>query len=139
MIPFNVVIPKDQQDPELGNKLKRDRDASLTWAVEGLADYLAIGLGEPSTVVTATQNYADSQDDVRRFIAARCIEDPTAGDTTSALHDTYEAWAAEEGIHQAHRLGRTKFGAALDKLGYTASRMKAGAVRLGLVIDQTAA
>ncbi|PZE63774.1 hypothetical protein DEJ27_17085 [Curtobacterium sp. MCPF17_018] len=139
VVPFNVVIEKDKQDPELGSKLRLDRDAVLAWAIEGLADYLANGLGEPTSVSSATQAYANSQDDVRRFVDARCVEDPSTGDTTTALLDAYQLWASEEGIHAAHQLGRTKFGEALDKLGYTATRMKKGAVRVGLVIDQTAA
>jgi putative DNA primase/helicase len=139
VVPFDVIIPKAQQDPQLGSKLKDDADAVLAWAVEGLVDYLANGLGEPTTVVAATQAYAESQDDVRRFVEARCTDTPSGGDTTTDLQNAYQDWASEEGIHQAHVLGRTKFGEALDKLGYTATRTNRGAVRTGLVIDHSAA
>jgi putative DNA primase/helicase len=55
------------------------------------------------------------------------------------LIGAYQAWAADEGIHLAHVLGRTKFGNALDKLGFTAKKTNQGAVRTGLGVDHTAA
>lgn len=136
---FSVVIPKHQQDPHLGSKLQDDADAVLTWAIYGLADYFANGLDEPSSVLAATRAYAESQDDVGRFVAARCMDTPTGGDTTTDLANAYQSWAGEEGIHQAHILGRTKFGEALDNLGYTATRTNHGKVRTGLCIDPNAA
>ncbi|ROS46192.1 phage/plasmid primase, P4 family [Curtobacterium sp. PhB78] len=139
VVPFNVVIQKAQQDPELSSKLKLDRDAVLAWAIEGLRDYLANGLNEPASVVLATKDYANSQDDVRRFIEARCLMHQQDGDTTTVLLGAYQAWASDEGIHTAHQLGRSKFGEALDKLGIPATRMKKGAVRVGLLVDPTAA
>jgi len=140
VIPFEVVIAKDQQDPHLGSKLADAADAVLAWAVKGLTDYQANGLGEPSSVMSATQAYAESQDDVRRFVDARCTDAPAnGGDTTTELLGAYQSWAADEGIHQAHVLGRTKFGDALDKLGYQVTRSSRGAVRPGLGVDQSAA
>lgn len=140
VILFGVVIPESQQDPHLGSKLDSAADAVLAWAVAGLADYQAHGLGEPATVKSATQAYAESQDDVRRFVDARCTDAPTnGGDTTTELSSAYQSWATDEGIHQAHVLGRTKFGDALDKLGYQVTRSKRGAVRPGLGVDHSAA
>jgi len=140
VIPFEIVIPKDQQDPHLGSKLAAAADAVLAWAIEGLVDYRTSGLGEPASVLSATQAYAESQNDVRRFVEARCTDAPThGGNTTTELLGGYVAWAADEGIHQAHVLGRTKFGDALDTLGYLATRTSRGAVRAGLEIDYSAA
>ncbi|MDY7541771.1 phage/plasmid primase, P4 family [Cryobacterium sp. 5B3] len=140
VIEFGVKIPKNDQDPQLGSKLEGSADAVLAWAVAGLADYQANGLGEPAKVELATQAYAESQDDVRRFIDARCTDTPSNdGDTTSELISAYQSWAADEGIHSAHVLGRTKFGEALDKLGYLAKKTNRGAVRTGLGVDREAA
>jgi len=138
VIPFEVVIPKDQQDPLLGSKLAAAADAVIAWAVEGLRDYQTGGLGEPASVESATQAYADSQDDIRRFVEAKCNDSPTnGGDTTTELLGAYQAWAAEEGIHQAHVLGRTKFGEALDNLGYHVVRSNRGAVRPSLAVGDS--
>ena len=139
VIPFDVVIPPAQRDVHLGTKLNAEADAVLTWALEGLEDYQAAGLREPVEVMKATQNYADSQDDVRRFVDSRCTGAPAnGGDTTSELSQAYQTWAAEEGIHQAHVLGRSKFGEALDKLGFPSTKQARGAVRVGLGIDPNA-
>jgi len=140
VIEFGVKIAKSAQDPQLGSKLEASSDAVLAWAVAGLADYQANGLGEPANVQSATQAYAESQDDVRRFIDARCTDSPSNdGDTTSELITAYQSWATDEGIHTAHVLGRTKFGDALDKLGFTAKKTNRGAVRIGLGVDRDAA
>ncbi|WP_166791280.1 phage/plasmid primase, P4 family [Cryobacterium sp. Hh7] len=138
VIPFGVVIPKDQQDPHLGSKLDSVADTVLAWAIKGLVDYQTNGLGEPKSVTTATKEYAESQDAVRRFVDARCTDVPTnGGDTTTERLEAYGSWASDEGIHQAHVLGRTKLGDALDKLGYPVTRSSRGAARPGVAVDHS--
>lgn len=138
VIPFNVVIPPDERDPQLGEKLELDADAILTWMVEGLAAYQANGLGEPEEVLNATSKYAKSQDKVSLFIDEICTDAPANnGDTTQVLHDAYIEWAIREGIAKPHQLGSTDFGHALDKLGYEKKKTNRGAVRTGLGIDHT--
>lgn len=69
IIPFSVVIPKDQRDTALTTKLRDHADAILTWAIEGLQQYIADGyqMNEPAAVLHATQNYRSESDDYARF------------------------------------------------------------------------
>lgn len=134
VVPFNVVIPDAQQDVLLPEKLKAHADAVLAWMVRGWADYQANGLVTPAAVQVATQAYAESQDDVRRFIDECC--DPAASAsgafTTTVLHSAYTEWAQGENIHPAHVLGRAKFGQSLDRLGYPGMKSRFGTTH-GLV------
>ncbi|MCW2780168.1 MAG: bacteriophage protein, partial [Marmoricola sp.] len=46
VVPFDVVIPKDEQDPHLPEKLTLESSAILAWAVAGWTEYVAQGLAE---------------------------------------------------------------------------------------------
>lgn len=136
VIPFDVVVPKDRRDPRLKWKLKQQAtDAVLAWAVRGLADYLANGLGEPAAVADATAAYAESQDDVKTFVDEMCTEVAKGGELTTELHMAYEGWAFREGISKEQRLGRKDFAKALEKLGHPATRSGRGMVHKGLIVD----
>ncbi|MFJ4044205.1 phage/plasmid primase, P4 family [Microbacterium sp. NPDC089987] len=133
VIMFDVFIQKKDRDPRLASKLQDEADGILTWAVEGLRQYWAGGLAEPEAVTVATSGYAAAQDSVKRFIEAVCTESPsTGGNTTKELHDAYTDWATAERIFAEHRLGRTEFGHALDRLGFPSVKKSRGMVRAGL-------
>lgn len=136
VVPFDVYIPDHERDRQLTVKLEEEADGILTWAVQGLADYWKFGLGEPDAVKVATNDYAAAQDNVSRFIEAICTETPAnGGSTTKELHDAYTEWAIADGIFREHRLGRTDFGRALDKLGFAAVKKSRGMVREGLELE----
>ena len=136
VVPFDVYIPDGERDKHLTTKLEGEADGILTWAVQGLADYWQSGLNEPDAVKVATSDYAAAQDSVTRFIEAMCTETPVnGGNTTKELHDEYKEWAIAEGIFRDHRLGRTDFGHALDKLGLHSVKKARGMVREGLELE----
>lgn len=129
VVPFDVVIPQDKQDPHLPNKLKDCADAVLTWAVEGWLDYQANGLVTPDAVRVATEAYAESQDDVKRFVDEACSPvSLSQGCNASVLHEGYTEWAKQENIFSAHVLGRTKFIDSLQRLGYSSTKAPRGMV-----------
>ncbi len=137
VVPFGVYIPENERDSQLKVKLEEEADGILTWAAQGLADYWKYkGLGEPDAVKLATRNYAADQDNVSRFMEAMCTDTPVhGGSTTKELHDAYGEWAIAEGIFREHRLGRTDFGRALDKLELVAVKKSRGMVREGLELE----
>lgn len=130
---FDVVIPKQDRDPQLKQKIQANPEAVLALLVAGLQQYWERGLDEPQAVLVATTQYAQSQDDVRRFVDEECEEVGSGGDTTAELHSRYEAWAQAEGVHPDQMLGRKKFGEGLDRLGYGSVKAARGMIRKGLV------
>lgn len=130
-VPFNVVIPPDEQDPRLPEKLELAADAILTWMVAGLGEYWERGLDEPEAVQERTSEYAEGQDDVRRFVAEQC-ETGGIGDTTTVLHEAYKDWCTAEGIYRRDQLGRSAFADALARLDYPSVKERRGMVHQGL-------
>jgi putative DNA primase/helicase len=123
VVPFDVVIPEQERDTELGAKLRLEADGILTWCVAGLRDYLDHGLAAPKSVRVATDTYQQRQDAVGRFIADCCYTTAAVQATTSQLHVGWQLWAVAEGCEP---LGRGHFGDALDRHGYPAAKAAHG-------------
>ena len=47
LIPFNHIFSKEEQDPELANKLKSEYEGILAWMIQGICMYNNQGLNEP--------------------------------------------------------------------------------------------
>ncbi|AXY51704.1 hypothetical protein YT1_2280 [Rhodococcus ruber] len=124
VVPFEVVIPKADQDPKLGEKLELDADAVLTWAIRGWSDYQRSGLAEPAAVVAATDAYQADADALGRFIDECCVSTPAMTVHAGQLFDAWAKWAAEEGVEPG---GKKSFGEALDKRGFVAHKGTGGA------------
>jgi len=130
VVPFDVVIPEEEQDPHLGQRLTDEADAILTWAIDGWAAYQVGGLAEPEAVREATSAYKADSDAVGRFLADCTIKNPHMWVSAGDLHDAWSAWAADDG---AEPMGKKAFGEAMDRAGYPVARMTGGhRVRKGL-------
>jgi len=130
VVPFNVVIPQDQWDVQLGERLALHADAVLSWVVAGHFDYEDNGgMREPSSVLRATGSYQADSDAVARFVAEACMTSDSASSSSRDLFSAWQRWAVSEG---AESLSEKAFGAELDRLGYTSRRKRNGAVRTGL-------
>ncbi|PLS83054.1 MAG: hypothetical protein CYG60_22800, partial [Actinobacteria bacterium] len=55
LIPFDVTIPEEEQDPRLPEKLQAELPGILAWAVRGCLDWQRDGLAEPEEVKAATE------------------------------------------------------------------------------------
>jgi len=126
VIPFDVVIPEDEQILDLADQLKLEADGILGWLMEGLRDYMEHGLDTPPEVLRKTEKYQHDNDDVARFIDDECLTEARAGTKVSAWATTQELynrytpwWRAECSADPRKRmLGRKQFGMELDRLGY---------------------
>jgi putative DNA primase/helicase len=54
VIPFEVEIPKEEQDPSLPSRLRAEWPGILAWAVRGCLKWQREGLDEPNAVSQAT-------------------------------------------------------------------------------------
>jgi putative DNA primase/helicase len=124
VVPFNVVIPDDEQDHELDDRLQLEADAILTWAVDGWRQYLDRGLDAPESVIAATDKYHRDSHAIARFVDDRCLtESPANKATTEQLFKAWEIWRRNDG---ADEISMKVFGQSLDKLGYPASAPSGG-------------
>lgn len=115
VIPFDVVIPADDQDHQLPAKLADELPGILNWALRGHAEWIDHGLETPAAVVTATDNYRTESDWVNRFFADFGYQlTPGFGAIpTSQLREDLEKWCRDEGVS----IGRKQFADALEAVG----------------------
>src|ERR1700730_7190111 len=94
LIPFNVTIPKENRDPYLAEKLKAEWPGILTWMIDGCLLWQEEGrLNPPQAVITATDEYLQSEDAIATWIADRCELNASYEDTTAELFKSWKAWA----------------------------------------------
>lgn len=130
VVPFNVIIPEDQRDPTLPDRLALSADAILTWAIQGWFDYEDLGgMKEPAGVLQATDKYQTESDAVKRFLQDHCHLGSSFRSRASDLFDAWEKWAQDDG---AEVLNKNKFAAELNRLGYESKRSNVGNVWQGI-------
>jgi putative DNA primase/helicase len=125
-VPFDVVVPADQRDPELSEKLKAAPDAVLAWLWRGWLEYQRIGLAEPAAVTEATRKYQQDSDLLARYLAEETGRVMLGhGSVRSAeLYADFTAWARAEG--EDVQLSGRAFSEQLDQRGYKRKRTSAG-------------
>lgn len=129
VVPFEVIVPPENRDPHLPERLMLHSDAILRWAVDGYADYQDNGMQEPATVTRATGEYQADSDTVGRFITEACMTSPASTATTRDLFAAWQRWATADG---AAPLTEKAFGKELDRRGHPATRTKRGMIRAGI-------
>jgi putative DNA primase/helicase len=100
LVPFEHVVPEEQRDPTLGEKLAEESAAVLAWLARGAADYANNGLRTPDVVRDATQDYADDQDTIGRFVNDLCHLAPGHQIVRVLVRDLraeYERWCIDVG------------------------------------------
>lgn len=132
VIPFDVVIPESERDPELSERLRLSADAILGWALRGLADYLDNGMQTPAAVTVATEKYRADSDAVERFLSARVdLTDPNVREVKSKLWAEWKRWAIEEGVEHG---GQSDFYKELEKRGFSTVTVKGARMFKGLAL-----
>lgn len=99
LVPFDVQIPPDERDPDLGAKLWEERAGVLNWLIEGLRDYLAHGLQVPDAVLAATAEYRDDSDPLATFLTSCCgvSGSPDHSMRSKDLSEAFAYWLDETG------------------------------------------
>lgn len=100
LIPFRHAVPADERNPNLARDLvDNEGPAILAWIVAGAVDMLATGIAEPASVSEATEEYAEQEDAVARFLD-ECCHLGSAWNIktkTAAVLARYQRWAKENG------------------------------------------
>jgi putative DNA primase/helicase len=123
MIPFAVVIPKDERDPHFGDRLADEWPGVLQWMIDGCLDWQERGLAPPEAVTKATDEYFMAQDSFTTWIEECCERDPNAWTMSTPLFASWKAWAEKAGV----RFGDIKsFGETMEAAGFVWKRTNSG-------------
>jgi putative DNA primase/helicase len=94
LLPFDVTIPKEQQDKELAAKLYEELPGILAWAVSGCLRWQAEGLNPPDDVRAAVKEYRHAEDHIGHFIDEECEVADIYCVTFGALYEAYRDWCS---------------------------------------------
>src|SRR5262249_35856572 len=132
LVPFDVVIPVEERDEELGDRLGRELDAVLAWLVAGYQDWRQRGLDEPDRVKTATDDYKPESENLGRVLEERCLtSSPNYTVRSSVLYAEWSKWCVGEGVEP----GTNKsFTTALQNRGFDTHKTNVGMVWKGIGI-----
>jgi putative DNA primase/helicase len=135
LVPWDVIIPAEERDEQLPDRLALEHDAILAWLVGGYRDWRQHGLAEPQRVLDATAAYRAESDTLTRFLADRCLPGHgTVGSTE--LYKAWQRWCDDQGADPGTQ---TAFTTALcDRHGYDTYKDGTGRMRfrsLGLAAE----
>jgi len=134
LIFFNVVIPEEEIDYDLPNKLRAELDGILAWAVKGCLQWQKLGLKPPKSIRQATDRYQEEMDITGQFIASKCTSKPGCKISMKVLYDNYSVWCE---YSKETPLSKRTFNEKLREKGFNEQRGK-GNVRywLGLGVKE---
>ena len=119
LVPFTVTIPSEEKDPRLTEKLARERDGILAWAVRGCLDWQRDGLGLPGAVASATEAYRSESDRLAAFLEECCVVELCARVGKSDLYAEYARWCEASGERP---VSKRKLGQVLIERGFGEGR-----------------
>jgi len=99
IIPFDVVIPKGERVKNLWQKLAKEAEGILAWAVQGCRDWARLGLMPPARVADATSAYLDDADPIRGWVEAHVAKSPGSKVSMRDVHRSYSVWAEGQHVH----------------------------------------
>jgi putative DNA primase/helicase len=131
LIPFEVEIPKDEQDPYLMDKLSQEYEGILAWAVAGCLDWQRERLNPPEKVVNATSKYRNEMDTIGNFLD----EKTEAGESvlSKILYQAYTSWCEDSGDRP---LTQRAFSQTLTEKGFENKHTMRGNVFMGISIAE---
>jgi len=102
LVPFTTVFLGDGQVLGMDEVLTEEADGILNWLLEGLADYLATGIGEPGEVTDAVNRLRETSDSVIQFLDDKQAEGVLVLDeyqvlSRSLLFSMYAEWCRGRG------------------------------------------
>ena len=133
LIPFTVIIPPEEQDRDLIEKLMGELPGILNWAVEGLRAYQDEGLKPPTCVVAATQEYRSDMDIIGDWIDECCIVDPDARVPMRDAYASYRDWCKASGHYP---FAKKRFGQRLRDRGIGEARTSRERFYVGLALKR---
>jgi len=115
LIPFDNIVPDDEQDKDLNKKLWAERDGILAKLVDAAVDWYANGFVKCDAVERATNAYRNEEDAFGQFIDNMCVTGPTEACAKVALREAYLEWVRRSGVRE---LTERSMNERVKRLGY---------------------
>jgi putative DNA primase/helicase len=136
LVPFTVVIPLEQRDKNLGERLRAEWPGILAWMIDGCLDWQKRGLAPPDAVTSATAAYLEAEDALAAWLDEVGTRDPNGWESTKMLFASWKTWADSASEHAGTM---KRFVQNLDARGFTPERRRHArgfrGFRIGLDLD----
>ena len=97
-VPFEVTIPKEEQDPTLPERLRQEGPGIVALFVRQAVKYYNRGLPVPPAIVNAVRSWREESDTFGRFINECCELDKEAQVRSSTFREVLRKFCEEEGL-----------------------------------------
>jgi len=118
LIPFTQSF-EGREDMQLDATLRAELPGILNWALVGLREWQAHGLGHAKAIDSATQKYQEDSDQVGRWLTDCTISGPRCSVPAAAAYKSYTGWCETNG---ERAFTQTLWGRRLSDLGFTRER-----------------
>ena len=97
LIPFEAVIPDEEKDLALTEKLMTELDGIFTWMVLGCFEWQKTGLCQPEEISAATKEYRSEMDSISNFIDECCYVAENVSVMSKDIYAAYSKWCDDNG------------------------------------------
>ena len=133
-IPFSAVIPKEERNANLAERLKGELPGILNWAIDGLQRVLVEGIERPWEVRKLLFRYKITHNAVQRFLNDSCDFAPKYEAGSHELYDRYRRYCEIAG--EGKPMMRKSFLQRIEGDQYERRRKRGGMRILGLRIKE---
>lgn len=128
MIPFQVVIPAEERNPDLHDELWQEREGILGLMIDGCKRWRADRLGRPESISNVVKDYREEMDVLGAFLNECTVHEVGEEVKASVLYEKYTNWTKRTG---EWTMPQKRFGQAMASRGETSQRTKIGYVYPG--------
>lgn len=102
-----VFVNTEADEPNLGQSIAAEEASGMfNWLIEGVREYLELGLDEPEQVTQGSVNHRRESDDVLQFLDEKMTEEhliqgPDQRIRTNTLYQIYRKWCDDNQIRYA--------------------------------------
>lgn len=104
IVPCTNIIPKEKQDPQLLDKMLKERDIFMSVAIDKFRETVQRGykFTESDAVIAERKHYQAFNDSLTSFVTEHCILDGKRM-KRSIFNIVYQAWCKENGFYKVPR------------------------------------
>lgn len=125
LIPFEVVIPEEEQDKRLPDKLKTELSGILNWCIEGFHEWAEIGMKPPAKIRESTKEYQSEMDKMGSYIDDCCELDKQEKTPLDLLYTSYLDWCR---VNEEFSNNKRAFARQLKERGLISKRSTGGSI-----------
>lgn len=133
ILTFNRTFAKEEQDPQLKDKLIAELPGILNLCLAAYAQALQRGFTRPASSEAAKNEWRLETDQVAQFVDDACTREADSREKSSDVFKQYKDWAALNGIKHAvtHKTLRDR----LTQLGFGKQKTREAAWVVGLKLN----